>query len=65
MDSPFSLVLDTNYIPTDAEARQIQNLLSQPISSISRLDSEISRMQAIIKDMSLTRDKLRNYVVSH
>ena len=65
LDSPFAHLLGTNYIPTNSETRQILNLLSQPLSELSRLDTEIDRLQAIIDDLYEQRDKVKKFVDAH
>lgn len=58
--SPFSkhVLLHTNYTPTDAEILQIKNICAEPQREIHRLDLEISRLQAI-------RKELKDFVDAH
>ena len=65
LDSPFAHLLGTNYIPTNSETRQILNFLSQPLSELSRLETEIDRHQAIIDDLNEQRDKAKKIVDAH
>ena len=61
----FARLLGTNYVPTNSETRQILNFLSHRLSELSRLDTEIDRLQAIIDDLYEQRDKARKFVDDH
>ena len=65
LESPFAHLLGTNYVPTDSETRQILNLLSQSLSELCRLDTEIDRLRAIIYDLLEQRHKTRKFVNDH
>ncbi|KAK7001472.1 hypothetical protein R3P38DRAFT_3049321 [Favolaschia claudopus] len=56
--SPFHQHLHTNYIPTDAEIGAIRaHLLPH--------EAELARLDALIRDLSSQRDRVKRYVASH
>lgn len=65
MESRFSNLLSTNYIPSKHEIDEIHNLLTDPINQLTQLDTEIARLQNIIDQLSLKRTQLHIDVVNH
>ncbi|KAJ6511784.1 hypothetical protein DFH09DRAFT_1434635 [Mycena vulgaris] len=58
MESPFAHHLNTNYVPSDLEVKQIQaHLLSHSL--------ELSRLEALIQELSVRRDKTADYINAH
>lgn len=45
-NSPFDSVLGTNFIPSESDVQLINAYLVEPLSKITQLDLEISRLQA-------------------
>ncbi|KAF7355614.1 hypothetical protein MSAN_01478700 [Mycena sanguinolenta] len=58
MESPFSHLFSTNYVPTDEEIHHIQ------IDLISRTE-ELARINERLREFSSQRDQLQAYVESH
>ncbi|KAJ7785186.1 hypothetical protein DFH07DRAFT_699116, partial [Mycena maculata] len=58
MESPFAQHLDTNYTPSDTEIKWIKSHLLPHILEVSRLD-------ALIQDLSVRRDKTQEYIDAH
>ncbi|KAJ7464695.1 hypothetical protein B0H11DRAFT_2050770 [Mycena galericulata] len=58
MNSPFTSVLHTGYVPPDAEIQQIQTWLIEPVREMTRLDEEIVRLVA-------KRDALKETIDAH
>ncbi|KAF7343948.1 hypothetical protein MVEN_01683600 [Mycena venus] len=58
MQSPFRGYLNTNYIPTDAEIDHIR-------AHLAPHETELARLTALIHDLTVQRDQIRDYIVSH
>jgi hypothetical protein len=46
LNSPFTHLLGTNYVPNKTEIHRINNFLSLILSEVSQLDTEIDRLWA-------------------
>ncbi|KAK6977583.1 hypothetical protein R3P38DRAFT_3123693 [Favolaschia claudopus] len=58
-ESPFQRYLGTNYIPTDAEIKQIRgNILPD-------CEVELARLNSLIQDLTAQRDRVQDYLASH
>ncbi|KAJ6594653.1 hypothetical protein B0H19DRAFT_916822, partial [Mycena capillaripes] len=58
MESPFTLRLNTNYVPSDEEITLIRaNLVSH--------SQELARIDEFIRELSEKREKIRSYIDSH
>lgn len=58
MDSPFQSHLNTNYTPSDEEIKKISTFLVEPLSKLSRLDSQIN-------DLLKERNALKKSIEAH
>ncbi|KAK7001464.1 hypothetical protein R3P38DRAFT_3049282 [Favolaschia claudopus] len=59
LESPFQRYLSTNYIPTDAEIKQIRgNILPD-------CEVELARLNSLIQDLTAQRDRVQDYLASH
>ncbi|KAJ8095749.1 hypothetical protein PM082_022856 [Marasmius tenuissimus] len=58
LPTKFAGVLDTNYVPSNEELREINTIVREPEEEIRRIDAEISRMQS-------RRDELQQFVDQH
>ncbi|KAK6996915.1 hypothetical protein R3P38DRAFT_3370723 [Favolaschia claudopus] len=59
LESPFQRYLSTNYIPTDAEIKQIrENILPD-------CEVELARLNSLIQDLTAQRDRVQDYLASH
>ncbi|KAK7025917.1 hypothetical protein R3P38DRAFT_2892539 [Favolaschia claudopus] len=56
--SPFHEVLNTNYVPNDAEIELIG-------AHLAPHDAELSRLESIIAALAIQRDRVLNYVAPH
>jgi hypothetical protein len=65
MDSPFTHLLTTNYVPSKDEVHQINKLLVGSVSQFDLLDAEILRLQKVIDGLSLKRAQLHSDIVGH
>lgn len=65
MDSPFANRLNTNYAPTDSEIKLIKDLLVQPQREVARISQEISRLKALITELTVERQTFRAYIDAH
>ena len=45
-NTPFDSVLGTNFVPSESDVQLINDYLAQPLSELTQLDLEISRLQA-------------------
>ncbi|KIJ94521.1 hypothetical protein K443DRAFT_356786 [Laccaria amethystina LaAM-08-1] len=63
--SPFSAHFDTNYAASDQEVGKICKLLLEPQSRLARLDSEISRVQALLRSLYDERDNVNCFIDKH
>ncbi|KAJ7643760.1 hypothetical protein FB45DRAFT_999104 [Roridomyces roridus] len=46
VDSPFTDKLNTNFIPSDSEVKQLRALLQEPVAELAQLDALISQLTA-------------------
>ncbi|KAF7343300.1 hypothetical protein MVEN_01762300 [Mycena venus] len=58
MESPFAQYLHTNYAPSDCEVKSIESHLVTHVQELSRLD-------ALIRDLSDQREKTLAYIAAH
>lgn len=65
MESRFTPLLSTNYVPSKDELNEIHKLLEDPVDQLVRLDAEIARLQNIIGELSLKRNQLHTDIVRH
>lgn len=63
--SPVPRILETNVIPTDAEADAIAGIVSETKLILARLDDEISRGEAILSRLKGEREELAVYISKH
>ncbi|KAF8191393.1 hypothetical protein K438DRAFT_1830441 [Mycena galopus ATCC 62051] len=63
--SPFHHLLHTNYIPTSDEAAQIRELCANPLNELARLETEISRTQALLQDLQRSYRRVKTGVDAH
>ncbi|KAJ7609552.1 hypothetical protein DFH06DRAFT_1485755 [Mycena polygramma] len=60
MQSPFAQHLHMNYVPTDSEVKGIRSHLR-----VISYTLEVSRLEALIKDLSNQRQKTMDYIAAH
>lgn len=65
METPFFDRLNTNYDATDAEYRQVHQIIKEALEQRSRLDDEIARLNAIVKGLRRQQQKIDGYVSGH
>ncbi|KAJ6485385.1 hypothetical protein C8R47DRAFT_537908 [Mycena vitilis] len=58
MLSPFAQHLNTNYVPTESEVKEI-------CSHLESYTLEVSRLEALIEDLSKQRQKALNYIAAY
>ncbi|KAJ7608547.1 hypothetical protein FB45DRAFT_382430 [Roridomyces roridus] len=58
VDSPFTDKLNTNFVPSDSEVKQLNALLREPVAELARLD-------ALISQLATERASLQVVVDSH
>ncbi|KAJ3901230.1 hypothetical protein F5879DRAFT_969250 [Lentinula edodes] len=63
--SPYAQILNTNHLPSHAQRKEIETFLSEPQQELSRLETEISRVQVILDDLQSRRAEVKNYVETH
>lgn len=63
--TPFTHRFSTNYAPTDDELKHISQLLVEPRNQLSRLDTEISRLQRSFDELSAKRNQLSDFITLH
>ncbi|KAF7288922.1 F-box domain-containing protein [Mycena indigotica] len=63
--SPFSHVLQTNYIPTDSECATIRQFLEAPKARLNEILAEMRRLQALFKTLAAKKDRLKKFVDVH
>ena len=63
--SPLPDLVDTNYALSPLQERLVQEALGQTKLNLSQLDSEISRVQGILKELLRTRKALQDYGEEH
>ncbi|KAJ7151810.1 hypothetical protein C8R43DRAFT_1004429 [Mycena crocata] len=59
LESPFLAHFHTNYVPDDSEVETIQNHIIPPARA------EYLRLEALIRDLSIQHDNLKDYIDSH
>lgn len=65
LTTPFASVIETNYIPSQDEIVQLRALLVEPQIQLSRLETEISRLQDLLGSVVLQRDSVKKYIDAH
>ncbi|TFK37591.1 hypothetical protein BDQ12DRAFT_684939 [Crucibulum laeve] len=65
MESPFTRHIRTNFIPSDAEMKEIQGLLPKPMERLLYLETEITRLEDILGKLYSERDSLSETVEGH
>ncbi|KAJ3881003.1 hypothetical protein F5051DRAFT_322818, partial [Lentinula edodes] len=63
--STYAQILNTNHLPSHAQRKEIETFLSEPQQELSRLETEISRVQVILDDLQSQRAKVKSYVETH
>ncbi|KAJ3850959.1 hypothetical protein EV368DRAFT_66155 [Lentinula lateritia] len=63
--SPYARILNTNYLPSHAQRREIESFLFGPQQELSRLETEILRVRVILDDLQSQRAEVRQYVKIH
>ncbi|KAJ3859712.1 hypothetical protein EV359DRAFT_86111 [Lentinula novae-zelandiae] len=63
--SPYAQILNTNHLPSHAQRKEIETFLSEPQQELSRLETEISRVQVILDDLQSQRAEVKSYVETH
>ena len=54
--------LNTNYVPSDTERREIFRILEEPQARLAKINDEIERMQATLEEMKRQRDELSQHI---
>ena len=54
--------LNTNYVPSDTERREIFRILQEPQARLSKINDEIERMEATLEEMKRQRDELSQHI---
>ncbi|KAJ3736081.1 hypothetical protein DFJ43DRAFT_990080, partial [Lentinula guzmanii] len=65
VQSPFASVIGTNYVPSTAELEKVKDLLPQPQIELSKVLSEIDRVQAALDDLLSQKQSIENYIDAH
>ncbi|KAJ3744903.1 hypothetical protein DFH05DRAFT_1491358 [Lentinula detonsa] len=65
VQSPFASVIGTNYVPSTAELEKVKDLLPQPQIELSKVLSEINRVQAALDDLLLQKQSIEEYIDAH
>lgn len=65
MESRFTPLLSTNYVPSKDELDEIHKLLVDPVDQLNGFDAEIARLQTIIDELSLKWKRLHDDIVRH
>ncbi|KAJ7127696.1 hypothetical protein C8R44DRAFT_560102, partial [Mycena epipterygia] len=65
MHSPFTDILHTNAVPSDADCVDILKLLQRPRQEVADLTEEISRLQSLLDETTRKRDKLKQFIDAH
>ena len=63
--SPFASVLGTNHVPSTNKLAELKASLIVPKHELSRLDSEIARLQEIMDSLSSSRAQIKQYIDAH
>ncbi|KAJ7108134.1 hypothetical protein C8R44DRAFT_636529, partial [Mycena epipterygia] len=63
--SPFTDILHTNAVPSDADCDNIRNLLQAPRQEVAYLKEEISRLQSLMDEAIRKRDELKQFIDAH
>ncbi|KAJ7157558.1 hypothetical protein C8R43DRAFT_402159 [Mycena crocata] len=63
--SPFSGILHTNAVPSDAHCKRIHDLLQGPHREISDLDEEIDRTHSLLEELIRKRETLADFISAH
>lgn len=63
--TPFSYRFATNYAPKDEEFKKISQLIVEPLEQLRSLDTEISKLQRSIDELSAKRKQLNDFIVPH
>ncbi|TFK22297.1 hypothetical protein FA15DRAFT_671679 [Coprinopsis marcescibilis] len=64
-NSPFQPHLQTNYCPTTSEIKQIRELLTEPLSSLSNLEQEIVKVRAKLDQLVAKHAALQSAISDH
>lgn len=54
--------LNTNYVPSDIERREIFRILEEPQTRLSKINDEIERMRETLEEMKRQRDELSQHI---
>ncbi|KAJ7127676.1 hypothetical protein C8R44DRAFT_99150 [Mycena epipterygia] len=65
MHSPFTDILHTNAVPSDADCVDILKLLESPRQEVADLTEEIGRLQSLLDETTRKRDKLKQFIDAH
>ncbi|KAF9462332.1 hypothetical protein BDZ94DRAFT_1166046, partial [Collybia nuda] len=65
MESRFTPLLSTNYVPPKDELDELRRLLVDPIDELKQLDIELAHLRNVIDRLSSKRDQLYISIVRH
>ncbi|KAE9388743.1 hypothetical protein BT96DRAFT_835814, partial [Gymnopus androsaceus JB14] len=63
--SPFSSVIQTNYIPSTEDLVCLEALLTESQLQLAQLESEVAHVQNLLDTLLLRRDNVKAYVEAH
>ncbi|KAE9397883.1 hypothetical protein BT96DRAFT_822765, partial [Gymnopus androsaceus JB14] len=63
--SPFASVIGTNHVPSTAELKSLRAHLVHPQFELSRLETEIDRVQTVLGDLLSKKQQIGNYIEAH
>ncbi|KAE9397259.1 hypothetical protein BT96DRAFT_823573, partial [Gymnopus androsaceus JB14] len=63
--SPFVSIIGTNHVPSTAELKSLKAHLVHPEIELSRLETEIDRVQTLLSGLLSEKQKLKDYVEAH
>ncbi|KAE9395212.1 hypothetical protein BT96DRAFT_826593, partial [Gymnopus androsaceus JB14] len=63
--SPFASVIGTNHAPSTAELKSLQAHLVHPQLELSRLETEIDRVQTVLSNLLSEKRQIGNYIEAH
>ncbi|KAF5382821.1 hypothetical protein D9757_007311 [Collybiopsis confluens] len=64
-DSPFASLIGTNHVPTRIERNTLDALLIDPQLELSRLQSEMRRIQTELEGVARRKQEVEEYIVAH
>ncbi|KAE9397862.1 hypothetical protein BT96DRAFT_822742, partial [Gymnopus androsaceus JB14] len=63
--SPFASVIGTNHAPSTAELKSLKELLIHPQHELSRMETEIDRVQTLLNSLLSEKQKIKEYIEAH